>query len=367
MPTTCSESKKSSSVMHCSEYIKYCDSRNEESPLAVSSRGPWQVIENTSMSSPSSPLPAAEPKATVTTDKEAKQFPSVNTSASASSSTTNKGSTIYSKDIRVGGRWRLGRRIGSGSFGDIYIGKLDHRIFGSCGDVDLIDALLTKKCIFCYVLGINITTGEDVAVKLVSLLSFSLFASVLECMSPCLTITTGCSLVCSFEWHMVSWSWPFHSLCLVPGISPMPPSSAGLRVSHLQNAQHEERRQRWYLKPHGVHSSFASSFLVSFSGIPRVHWFGKEGEYNVLVPLHPTTRVPFLMRLLRSWIYSAPLWKISLTSATESSGACQCPQLSVCSHNSVCQLENRPLPGRSAHPTPGVPAQQPLHSPRYQT
>lgn len=27
-------------------------------------------------------------------------------------------------ELRVGGRYRLGRKIGSGSFGDIYLGKL---------------------------------------------------------------------------------------------------------------------------------------------------------------------------------------------------------------------------------------------------
>lgn len=44
----------------------------------------------------------------------------------------------YATDLRVGGKWRLGRRIGAGSFGDIYI-------------------------------GINIHTNEEVAVKLESI------------------------------------------------------------------------------------------------------------------------------------------------------------------------------------------------------
>lgn len=43
----------------------------------------------------------------------------------------------YATDLRVGGKWRLGRRIGAGSFGDIYI-------------------------------GVNILTNEEVAVKLES-------------------------------------------------------------------------------------------------------------------------------------------------------------------------------------------------------
>lgn len=44
----------------------------------------------------------------------------------------------YASDLRVGGKWRLGRRIGAGSFGDIYI-------------------------------GVNIHTNEEVAVKLESI------------------------------------------------------------------------------------------------------------------------------------------------------------------------------------------------------
>ena len=33
-----------------------------------------------------------------------------------------------SMELRVGGKYRLGRKIGSGSFGDIYLGKLDSNI-----------------------------------------------------------------------------------------------------------------------------------------------------------------------------------------------------------------------------------------------
>ncbi len=50
----------------------------------------------------------------------------------ATSTTNNNSST---KDVRVGGRFRLGKKLGSGSFGEIYLGT-------------------------------NIQTGEEVAVKL---------------------------------------------------------------------------------------------------------------------------------------------------------------------------------------------------------
>lgn len=67
-------------------------------------------------------------------------------------------------ELRVGNKYRLGRKIGSGSFGDIYLGKL---IF------------VTKVWSLVYVcpgfliihfqhshLGTNIATGEEVAIKL---------------------------------------------------------------------------------------------------------------------------------------------------------------------------------------------------------
>ena len=31
-------------------------------------------------------------------------------------------------ELRVGGKYRLGRKIGSGSFGDIYLGKLASKL-----------------------------------------------------------------------------------------------------------------------------------------------------------------------------------------------------------------------------------------------
>jgi hypothetical protein len=32
--------------------------------------------------------------------------------------------TLFTQDLRVGNKYRIGRKIGSGSFGDIYLGTL---------------------------------------------------------------------------------------------------------------------------------------------------------------------------------------------------------------------------------------------------
>lgn len=61
-------------------------------------------------------------------------------------------------DIRIANKYRLGRKIGGGSFGDIYLGesftekKSDEKLF-----VIKIDS---------FVLAINVQTGEEVAIKL---------------------------------------------------------------------------------------------------------------------------------------------------------------------------------------------------------
>ncbi len=72
-------------------------------------------------------------------------------------------------DIRIAGRYRLGRKIGSGSFGDIYLGDK------ACGVLHLSLSCKTKTCesaafyadqlLFA---GLHIHTGEEVGIKLVS-------------------------------------------------------------------------------------------------------------------------------------------------------------------------------------------------------
>ena len=59
-------------------------------------------------------------------------------------------------DLRVGGKYRLGKKIGSGSFGE-------HNIDRFIGH--LTDAFLSQGDIY---LGINIISGEEVAIKLES-------------------------------------------------------------------------------------------------------------------------------------------------------------------------------------------------------
>lgn len=69
---------------------------------------------------------------------------------------------------RVGNKFRLGRKIGSGSFGEIYLGlcrllSLPFGLFLLCCEVLLI--------VLCFT-GTNIQTNEEVAIKLVSALAF---------------------------------------------------------------------------------------------------------------------------------------------------------------------------------------------------
>lgn len=88
----------------------------------------------------------------------------------------------FATDLRVGGKWRLGRRIGAGSFGDIYI-------------------------------GVNIHTNEEVAVKL-----------------------------------------------------------EGIKTKHPQLIYESKIYRYLNISPNGQ----------PVVGIPKVRWYGVEGEYNVM-------------------------------------------------------------------------------------
>lgn len=65
-------------------------------------------------------------------------------------------SAAHKLDLRVGGKYRLGKKIGSGSFGALKLLSVSHRVAHSplaTGDIYL---------------GINIISGEEVAIKLES-------------------------------------------------------------------------------------------------------------------------------------------------------------------------------------------------------
>lgn len=67
-------------------------------------------------------------------------------------------------ELRVGNKYRLGRKIGSGSFGDIYLGEL---LFLHGGVVFVNKRLCDETSVhFSYPAGTNISTGEEVAIKL---------------------------------------------------------------------------------------------------------------------------------------------------------------------------------------------------------
>lgn len=65
-----------------------------------------------------------------------------------------------SMELRVGNKYRLGRKIGSGSFGDIYLGQdSDKNFFFFLHHIETTSFLIFQS-------GSNIATGEEVAIKL---------------------------------------------------------------------------------------------------------------------------------------------------------------------------------------------------------
>lgn len=66
-------------------------------------------------------------------------------------------------DRVVGGKFKLGRKLGSGSFGEIFLGIDSFFILCSCL------SLVSSKFFICLLgSGVNVQTGDEVAVKLVS-------------------------------------------------------------------------------------------------------------------------------------------------------------------------------------------------------
>lgn len=74
-----------------------------------------------------------------------------------------------SLELRVGNKYRLGRKIGSGSFGDIYLGMYPYTCLLSVAILFVI-TLVTLVHFINYSArlfsGSNISTGEEVAIKL---------------------------------------------------------------------------------------------------------------------------------------------------------------------------------------------------------
>lgn len=68
----------------------------------------------------------------------------------------------------MGNKFRLGRKIGSGSFGEIYLGSSFTQPFVSIQYVFFFDICLNPKHCIAVFIGTHIQTHEEVAIKLVS-------------------------------------------------------------------------------------------------------------------------------------------------------------------------------------------------------
>lgn len=138
-------------------------------------------------------------------------------------------------ELRVGKKYRLGRKIGSGSFGDIYLGT-------------------------------NMTTGEEVAIKLESiktkhpqLLYESKIYRILH---------GGCKLsICSFA---------------LLSRAPRPELFFVLSTEFTRKCTKRLERARTCGMSRNRYSPVSPSYFLAV-GIPNVRWYGIEGDYNVMV------------------------------------------------------------------------------------
>jgi serine/threonine protein kinase len=134
-------------------------------------------------------------------------------------------------ELRVGGKYRLSRKLGSGAFGDIYHGT-------------------------------NIRTNEEVAIKLVS-------------------VFLNCHLQFTFYNYLQLSIWATTKLNLIYFRNQWEPSilNCSMRRSSTESCRGEvSLGANQFLSPSKI--KFFNFFLV---GIPNVHWFGVEGDYNVMV------------------------------------------------------------------------------------
>ncbi|KAG6466723.1 hypothetical protein ZIOFF_075452 [Zingiber officinale] len=124
---------------------------------------------------------------------------------------------------RVGNKFRLGRKIGSGSFGEIY-------------------------------LGINAQTNEEVAIKLVGI-----------------SIWLSC-VVLMLNINLVRWSMIYKK---AEGLKMVEIGYDDVVWFYQENVKTKHPQLQYESKLYRI--------LQGGTGIPNVRWFGIEGEYNVLV------------------------------------------------------------------------------------
>ncbi|KAL5990538.1 bifunctional choline kinase/ethanolamine kinase cki1 [Asimina triloba] len=138
----------------------------------------------------------------------------------------------------IGGKFKLGRKIGSGSFGELYLGaNLDFFVLAFF-PLFLIwpsyDAVLILLC-FDFDSGVNIQSGEEVGIKLESV----------KTKHP--------------QLHYESKLY-----MLLQG---------GSKFMHQNTCMFDEV----------IFENLSDICILNEAGIPHLKWFGVEGEYNVMV------------------------------------------------------------------------------------